>query len=71
MVKVSFGREVKDVFSIERKVCFDDGFKESFSVLAHAVRAKDVVAVAGDELKINNPATASGMKSDSVYRRAK
>ena len=33
--------------------------------------AKRTVVVAGDELKINNPATASGMKSDSVYRRAK
>ena len=33
--------------------------------------AKRTVVVTGDELKINNPATASGMKSDSVYRRAK
>ena len=33
--------------------------------------AKRTAAVTGDELKINNPATASGMKSDSVYRRAK
>jgi len=33
--------------------------------------AKRTAVVTGDELKINNPATASGMKSDSVYRRAK
>jgi Lipocalin-like domain len=33
--------------------------------------SKRVVAVTGDELRVDNPATASGMKSDSVYRRAK
>ena len=33
--------------------------------------AKRTVVVTGDELKIHNPATASGMKSDSAYRRAK
>jgi len=31
---------------------------------------KRTVSVAGDELKVTNPATASGMKSESVYRRA-
>jgi hypothetical protein len=33
--------------------------------------SKRTVSVTGDELKIINPATAAGMKSDSVYRRAK
>ena len=33
--------------------------------------SKRTVSVTGDELKISNPATAAGMKSDSVYRRAK
>jgi hypothetical protein len=28
------------------------------------------VSVSGNELKVSNPATASGMKSESVYRRA-
>ena len=31
---------------------------------------KRTVSVTGDELKVSNPATASGMKSESVYRRA-
>jgi hypothetical protein len=29
------------------------------------------VSVSGDELKVNNPMTASGMKSENVYKRAK
>jgi hypothetical protein len=33
--------------------------------------SKRTVSVSGDELKVSNPATASGMKSDSVYRRSK
>jgi hypothetical protein len=33
--------------------------------------SKRPVSVSGDELKIHNPATASGMKSDNVWRRAK
>jgi Lipocalin-like domain len=33
--------------------------------------SKRPVSVSGDELKITNPATASGMKSDNVWRRAK
>jgi len=33
--------------------------------------AKRTFSVTGDELKINNPATGAGMKSDTVYRRAK
>jgi len=32
---------------------------------------KRSISVAGDQLTINNPATASGMKSDSVWKRAK
>jgi hypothetical protein len=31
---------------------------------------KRTVSVSGNELKVSNPATASGMKSESVYRRA-
>ena len=30
-----------------------------------------VVSVTADEMKVTNPATASGMRSDSVWRRAK
>jgi Lipocalin-like domain len=33
--------------------------------------AKRTVSVTGDELKVSNPATASGMKADSVWKRAK
>jgi len=33
--------------------------------------SKRTVSITGDELRVSNPATASGMKSDSVYRRAK
>jgi Lipocalin-like domain len=33
--------------------------------------SKRPVSVSGDELKITNPTTASGMKSDNVWRRAK
>jgi Lipocalin-like domain len=33
--------------------------------------SKRTVSITGDELRVANPATASGMKSDSVYRRAK
>jgi hypothetical protein len=32
---------------------------------------KRSISVTGDQLTINNPATASGMKSDSVWKRAK
>jgi hypothetical protein len=33
--------------------------------------SKRTVSVSGDELKVSNPATASGLKSDTVWRRAK
>jgi hypothetical protein len=33
--------------------------------------AKRTVSVTGDELKVSNPATASGLKSDTVWKRAK
>jgi hypothetical protein len=33
--------------------------------------SKRVISVTGDELRISNPLTASGMKSDTVWRRAK
>lgn len=33
--------------------------------------SKRTLSVTGDELRINNPMTASGMKSDTVWRRAK
>lgn len=33
--------------------------------------SKRTVNVTGDELKVSNPATASGVKSDTVWRRAK
>ncbi len=33
--------------------------------------SKRSVSVTGDELRITNPATASGMRSDTVWRRAK
>jgi hypothetical protein len=32
---------------------------------------KRTVSVTGDELRITNPATASGMRADNVWRRAK
>jgi hypothetical protein len=33
--------------------------------------SKRTVSVSGDELKVSNPATGSGLKSDTVWRRAK
>jgi hypothetical protein len=33
--------------------------------------SKRTVAVTGDELRVTNPATGSGMRSDTVWRRAK
>lgn len=33
--------------------------------------SKRTVSVSGDELKVSNPATGSGSKSDTVWRRAK
>ena len=33
--------------------------------------SKRTIAVAADELKVSNPATGSGMRSDTVWRRAK
>jgi len=33
--------------------------------------SKRAVSVSGDELRVSNPRTASGMKSDTVWRRAK
>jgi hypothetical protein len=33
--------------------------------------SKRTVSVTGDELKVSNPLTASGLKSDTVWRRAK
>ena len=33
--------------------------------------SKRTVSVSGDELKVSNPATSSGMKSDTVWRRSK
>ena len=33
--------------------------------------SKRTVSVTGDELKVSNPATASGLKSDTVWKRAK
>ena len=35
------------------------------------VASTRVVSLSGDELKISNPMTASGVKSDTVWRRAK
>jgi Lipocalin-like domain len=35
------------------------------------VESKRSVSVTGDELKITNPATASGMRADNVWKRAK
>ena len=34
-------------------------------------KSKRVISMTGDELRISNPMTASGMKSDTVWRRAK
>jgi len=36
-----------------------------------ATESKRTISVAGDELKVSNPATGSGMRSDTVWRRAK
>jgi hypothetical protein len=33
--------------------------------------SKRIVTVTGDELRVSNPATGSGMRSDTVWRRAK
>jgi Lipocalin-like domain len=33
--------------------------------------SKRIVSVTGDELRVSNPATGSGMRSDTVWRRAK
>ena len=33
--------------------------------------SKRTVSLNGDELKVSNPATASGTKSDNVWKRAK
>jgi hypothetical protein len=33
--------------------------------------SKRSVSVTGDELKITNPSTASGMRADNVWKRAK
>jgi hypothetical protein len=33
--------------------------------------SKRIVSVTGDELRVSNPMTGSGMKSDTVWRRAK
>ena len=33
--------------------------------------SKRTVSVSGDELKVSNPSTASGMKSDTMWKRAK
>ena len=33
--------------------------------------SKRIVSVTGDELRVTNPATGSGMRSDTVWRRAK
>jgi Lipocalin-like domain len=33
--------------------------------------SKRIVSVSGDELRVSNPATASGMRSENLWRRAK
>jgi hypothetical protein len=33
--------------------------------------SKRPISVSGDELKVTNPSTASGLRSDNVWRRAK
>jgi hypothetical protein len=33
--------------------------------------SKRVISVTGDELRVSNPMTGSGMESDTVWRRAK